>query len=169
MEFSPITGGVPLVIRLNPAGSTVADSAAARPLKCKLSPACSVGHYDSYEHHCSSVVWATFNTNTAALLVDAQQLNATHVTCTPPPVVVAGPVYLSMSAGCTVGGGNCSNYLEVTYFAPVDVAVGRRPYLKESHNILCRHNKQSINKDRTGHHRIKALMLLHTTEAFILA
>ena len=131
----PITGGVPLVIRLEP-GSAVAGSTAARPLKCKLSPACSVGHYDSYEHHCSSVVWATFNTKTAALLVDAHQLNATHVTCTPPPVVVAGPVYLSMSAGCTVGGGNCSNYLKVTYFAPVDVAVGRRPYLTESQGAL---------------------------------
>eukprot|EP01052_Picozoa_sp_SAG31_P004316 SAG31_NODE_178_length_21247_cov_11.492009_2_plen_421_part_00 len=139
----PTSGGVPLAIRL--VESALVDWAMARPLKCKLSPACSVGHYDNYEHHCSSVVWATFNTRTAALLFDAQKLNATHVTCTPPPVVVAGPVYLSMSAGCTVGGGNCSNYLKVTYFAPVDVVVGRRPYINESQGALLLRTDDSLH------------------------
>jgi hypothetical protein len=129
----PTTGGVPLVIALN--GSFSAAALRARPLKCKLSPACSRGHYDNYEHQCSSVVHATFQSR-AGLLFDAKLLNATHATCTPPPVVVAGPVLLSLGAGCTVGGGDCSNYLKVSYHSLVDVAVGRRPYIDESSGAL---------------------------------
>ena len=50
-----------------------------------------------------------------------------------------------MSAGCTVGGGNCSNYLKVTYFAPVDVVVGRRPYINESQGPLLLRTDDSLH------------------------
>jgi hypothetical protein len=142
----PTVGGVPLVISLHGVGgrggsdaapqSDAVDEPGVRPLKCKLSPACSIGHFDSYEHQCSSVVHATFQSKDTARLFDAEALNSTHITCTPPAVTVAGPVHLSVGAGCTIGGGDCSNYLNLSYHALVDVVVGRRPYLNESRGVL---------------------------------
>jgi hypothetical protein len=82
----------------------------------------------------------THQINSSGAVFEAHSINATALTCAGAPSVVApgpGLLHVSFDGGATWVGG-----LQVAYFEQIEVAIGRRPYIKEaSGNLLVRSHK----------------------------
>eukprot|EP01051_Picozoa_sp_SAG22_P004058 SAG22_NODE_209_length_15177_cov_9.282995_8_plen_407_part_00 len=63
----------------------------------------------------------------------AHAQNSTHLQCMPPAVVVGGAGQLSVSMN---NGSSFSNAVPIRYEVLMDVVIGRRPYLAETHGSL---------------------------------